>query len=206
MGAQDGSVFMSGVRGGAVRARRWMAICAATAVVSCAAGCGGSSTSSQDKTETEKWADDVCSSISTWRDTVSQAKSTLRHPADLTVSTFEDTVRGVVDATRTLVTEMGNLGPPDTTAGNQAADQISNLSEQLDKERAVLKKTIQSDAASPSEVLANLSTITGALATMGSDISKTVEGLGSLDGAAELRDAFDSSASCQKLTASASPT
>ena len=206
MGAQDGSVFMSGVRGGAVRARRWMAICAATAVVSCAAGCGGSSTSSQGKTETEKWADDVCSSISTWRDTVSQAKSTLRHPADLTVSTFEDTVRGVVDATRTLVTEMGNLGPPDTTAGNQAADQISNLSEQLDKERAVLKKTIQSDAASPSEVLANLSTITGALATMGSDISKTVDGLGSLDGAAELRDAFDSSASCQKLTASASPT
>ena len=91
MGAQDGSVFMSGVRGGAVRARRWMAICAATAVVSCAAGCGGSSTSSQGKTETEKWADDVCSSISTWRDTVSQAKSTLRHPADLTVSTFEDT-------------------------------------------------------------------------------------------------------------------
>lgn len=206
MGAQDGSVFMSGVRGGAVRARRWMAICAATAVVSCAAGCGGSSTSSQGKTETEKWADDVCSSISTWRDTVSQAKSTLRHPADLTVSTFEDTVRGVVDATRTLVTEMGNLGPPDTTAGNQAADQISNLSEQLDKERAVLKKTIQSDAASPSEVLANLSTITGALATMGSDINKTVDGLGSLDGAAELRDAFDSSASCQKLTASASPT
>ena len=206
MGAQDGSVFMSAVRGGNMRARRWMAICAATAVVSCAAGCGGSSTSSQGKTETEKWADDVCSSISTWRDTVSQAKSTLRHPADLTVSTFEDTVRGVVDATRTLVTEMGNLGPPDTTAGNQAADQISNLSEQLDKERAVLKKTIQSDAASPSEVLANLSTITGALATMGSDISKTVEGLGSLDGAAELRDAFDSSASCQKLTASASPT
>ena len=189
-----------------VRVRRRLAICAAIAVVSCAAGCGGSSTSSQGKTEAEKWADDVCSSISTWRDTVSQAKSTLRHPADLTVSTFEDTVRGVVDATRTLVTEMGNLGPPDTTAGNQAADQISNLSEQLDKERAVLKKTIQSDAASPSEVLANLSTITGALATMGSDISKTVEGLGSLDGAAELRDAFDSSASCQKLTASASPT
>ena len=105
-----------------MRARRWMAICAATAVVSCAARCGGSSTSSQGKTETEKWADDVCSSISTWRDTVSQAKSTLRHPADLTVSTFEDTVRGVVDATRTLVTEMGHLGPPDTTAGNQAAD------------------------------------------------------------------------------------
>ena len=188
-----------------VRVRRWMAICAATAVVSCAAGCGGSSTSSQGKTETEKWADDVCSSISTWRDTVSQAKSTLRHPADLSVSTFEDTVRGVVDATRRLVTEMGNLGPPDTTAGNQAADQLSTLSKDLEQEMAVVKKTIQSDA-SPSEMLANLSTITGALATMSTDISKTVDGLESLDGAAELRDAFDSSASCQKLTASASPT
>jgi hypothetical protein len=189
-----------------VRVRRWLAICAAIAVVSCAAACGGSSTTSQGKTEAEKWADGVCSSISTWRDTVSQARSTLRHPADLSVSTFEDTVRGVVDATRRLVTEMGNLGPPNTTAGNQAADQISKLSAQLDKEMAVLKKTIQSDAASPSEVLANLSTITGALATMSSDISKTVDGLKSLDGAAELRDAFDSSANCQKLRASASPT
>ena len=55
-------------------------------------------------------------------------------------------------------------------------------------------------------MLASLSTITGALATMSADISKTVDDLGSLDGAAELRDAFDSSASCQKLRASASPT
>jgi hypothetical protein len=189
-----------------VRVRRWLAICAAIAVVSCAAGCGGSSTSSQGKTEAEKWADDVCSSVSTWRDTVSQAKSTLRHPADLSVSTFEDTVRGVVEATRTLVNEMGDLGPPDTSAGKQAADQLSTLSKELEQEMAVVKKTIQSDAASPSEMLASLSTITGALATMSTDISKTVDDLGSLDGAAELRDAFDSSASCQKLRASASPT
>jgi ABC-type transporter Mla subunit MlaD len=164
------------------------------------------STSNQDKTEAEKWADDVCSSISTWRDTASQARSTLRHPADLTVRAFQDTVRGVVDATRTLVTEMGNLGPPDTTAGKQAADQLSTLSKELEQETAVVKKTIQSHAGSPSEMLANLSTITGALATMGTDISKTVDDLGSLDGAAELREAFDSSASCQKLTAGASPT
>ena len=189
-----------------VRVRRWLAICAATAVVLCTAGCGGSSTSSQGKTEAEKWADDVCSSVSTWRDTVSQAKSTLRHPADLSVSTFEDTVRGVVEATRTLVNEMGDLGPPDTTAGKQAADQLSTLSKELEQEMAVVKKTIQSDAASPSEMLASLSTITGALATMSTDNSKTVDDLGSHDGAAELRDAFDSSASCQKLRASASPT
>jgi hypothetical protein len=183
-----------------------MATCAAIAVVSCAAGCGGSSTSSQGKTEAEKWADDVCSSISTWRDTVSQARSTLRHPADLSVGTFEDTLRDVVDATRRLVTEVGNLGPPDTTAGDQAADQLSNLSEELDEELAVLKRTIRSDTASLSEMLANLSTITGALSTMSSDTSKTVDELSSLDGAAELRDAFDSSASCQHLSPRASPT
>ena len=191
--------------GAVVRVRRWMAVCAATAVVLCTAGCGGSSTSSQGQTETEKWADDVCTSISTWRDTVSQAKSTLRHPAGLSVSTFEDTVRGVVDATRRLVTEMGNLGPPDTSAGKQAADQLSTLSHELEQEMTVVKKTIRSGAASPSEMLASLSTITGALATMSTDISKTVDDLGSLDGAAELRDAFNSSASCQKLTASPSP-
>jgi ABC-type transporter Mla subunit MlaD len=206
MGAQDWSVSRSGVRAGVVRARRWVAICATTAVVSGAAGCGGMSTSSQDKTEAEKWADGVCSSISTWRDTVSQARSTLRHPADLSVGTFEDTLRDVVDATRRLVREVGDLGPPDTTAGDQAADQLSNLSEELDKEMAVLKKTIRSDTTSLSEMLANLSTITGALSTMSADTRKTVDELSSLDGAAELRDAFDSSASCRHLRASASPT
>src|SRR4029079_16423896 len=110
-----------------------------------------------------------------------------------------DTVRGVVDATRQLVTEMGNLGPPDTSAGKQAADQLSTLSNELEQEMTVVKKTIRSGAASPSELLASLSTITGALATMSTDISKTVDDLGSLHGAAELRDAFNSSASCQKL-------
>ena len=206
MSAQDWSVSRSGIRTGVLRARRWVAVCAVTAVVSGAAGCGGSSTSSQGKTEAEKWADDICSSISTWRDTVSQARSTLRHPADLSVGTFEDTLRDVVDATRRLVREMGNLGPPGTTAGDQAADQLSNLSEELDKEMAVLKKTLRSDAPSLSEMLANLSTITGALSTMSADTRKTVDELSSLDGAAELRDAFDSSASCQHLTAGASPT
>jgi methyl-accepting chemotaxis protein len=204
MGAQDWSMSRSGVRARVVRARRWVAICAATTVVSCAAGCGGTST--QDKSEAEKWADGVCSSISTWRDTVSQARSTLRHPADLSVGTFEDTLRDVVDATRRLVTEVGNLGPPDTTAGDQAANQLSNLSEDLDKEMAVLKKTIRSDATSLSQMLANLSTITGALSTMSADTRKTVHELSSLDGATELRDAFDSSASCQHLSASPSPT
>jgi ABC-type transporter Mla subunit MlaD len=181
-----------------------MAVCAAVAVVSCVAGCGGSSTSS--RTEAEKGADDVCSSVSTWRDTVSQARSTLSHPATLSVSRFEDTVRGVVQATRTLVTDVGNLGPPDTTAGNQAADEVANLSDRLDKEMAVLKKTVGAHPGSLSEVLADLSTVTGSLATMSADIKTTLDDLGSLDGADELRDAFDSSASCQKLTPGSSPT
>lgn len=208
MRAQDRSVLTRDARSGFVRARRWMAICAAVAVVSCTAGCGGSSTTSsnQGKTDAEKWADDVCSSISTWHETVSQAKSTLRHPADLTVSTFEDTVRDVVNATRRLVTEVSDLGPPDTSAGDQAADQLSKLSDQLDQEKAALKKATAGNASSPSEMLANLSTITGSLAAMSTDITKTLDSLGSLDGAAELRDAFDSSETCRQLRAGGSPT
>ena len=206
MGTQDGSMFMSGVRTVVTRARRWTAICLTLAVVSLAAGCGGSSPSGQHRSQAEIWADNVCTSISTWRATVSKAKSTLSHPADLTASTFKATVREVVDATSTLVTEVGNLGPPGASAGAQAADQLSTLSKELEQEMAVVKKAIGSGAASPSEILADLSTITGALASMSADIKKTVEGLGSLDGAAELKDAFKSSASCQQLTASASPT
>jgi hypothetical protein len=206
MRAQDRSVLTRDVRPGIVRARRWLAICVAVAVASCTAGCGGSNTAGQGKTDAEKWADDVCSSISTWHETVSRAKSTLRHPADLTVSTFEDTVRDVVDATGRLVTEVSDLGPPDTSAGDQAAEQLSKLSDQLDQEKAALKKATAGDASSPSEMLANLSTITGSLAAMSTDITKTLDSLRSLDGAAELRDAFKSSETCRQLRASGSPT
>ena len=85
---------------------------------------------------------------------------------------------------------MWTLLAPGASAGAQAADQISTLSKELEQEMAVVKKAIGSGAASPSEILADLSTITGALASMSADIKKTVEGLGSLDGAAELKDAF----------------
>jgi hypothetical protein len=184
--------------------RRALAIATAAAVLWCAAGCGGTSTPSG-QTEAEKWADDVCSSISSWHDSVAKARSTLQHPANLSLSTFEATVREVGDATTKLVKEIGNLGPPDTTAGNQAAEQLSHLSAQLDQQMTVVRKAVHGGAANATEMLASLSTITGALATMAADIKTTLKSLGSLDGATELRDAFKGSATCQQLTAGASP-
>ena len=184
--------------------RRALELAMAAAVLWCAAGCGGTSTPSS-QTEAEKWADDVCSSIASWHDSVAEARSTLQHPANLSVATFEATLRDVGDATTKLVKEVGNLGPPDTTAGNQAAEQLSHLSAQLDKEMAVVRKALHGGAANATEMLASLSTITGALATMAADIKTTLKSLGSLHGATELRDAFKGSATCQQLTAGASP-
>ena len=53
MRAQDRPVLTRYAKPGMVRARRWLAICVAVAVASCTAGCGGSNTAGQGKTEAD---------------------------------------------------------------------------------------------------------------------------------------------------------
>ena len=175
-------------------------VAAVAAVAVSAVGCGSGDDESGDPTSTEAWAGDVCSSVSTWEDVVTQAGSTLRDRKNLSVNGFEDAVGSVVDATSALVTEVSALGPPDTDAGDDAQAVLETLAGSLEAEAAVLSDALDANADTIAELLTSASTVTGSLSTMVADVETALNDLDTLGGAAELKDAFASVESCQQVS------
>jgi hypothetical protein len=171
----------------------------------CAAGCGDASDDQGDQaTAAEDWASDVCSSALDWRRATEEARAALSDTGTLSADTISGAVEDMAAATATLVSELADLGPPDTDAGDEAAAELSSLADQLQEQEAAISAATESPQGAQ-DLLSQVSTVTGALATMLADISTTVDNIRSLDGAQELEDAFKDSATCQELGAGASP-
>lgn len=165
-----------------------------------ASGCGASDDDAADEpTAAESWASDVCSTVGAWTSTVQDARTTLSTPRDLSANEVEATFTEIGDATSTLVEELGDLGAPDTEAGDEAQARISTLSEQLQAQADVVEEATGDQPQGMGELLARVSTVTGAVAQMVSDAQAAVADLRVLDGAQELEDAFASATSCEDL-------
>jgi hypothetical protein len=171
-------------------------MCTGLAALALAAGgCGGG----DGQSPAEAWASDVCSSIDAWADTVAQSKETLSDPSNLSVNGLEDAFSEVQDATEQLVGDLRDLGPPDTQAGDEAKEQISQLSDELANQREVVGNAIGSGAGSLSALLGKAATIAGAVAAMGSAAQTAYDNVVALDGAGELKDAFQSEERCDQM-------
>jgi hypothetical protein len=163
-------------------------------------GCSESDDGSgSEPTAAESWASDVCSTVGAWTTTVEGARETLSSPRDLSANEIEATFAEVRTATSTLVDELGGLGAPDTEAGDEAQDRIASLSEDLQAQADVVEDASGDQAEGVGELLARVSTVTGAVSQMVSDTRAAVADLRTLDGAQELEDAFTSTASCEDL-------
>ncbi len=167
-----------------------MAVCLAT-------GCGGDSGGGSASSATD-WADDVCSSISTWTGSITSAADSLRD-GNLTEEKLRSAVEDVKSATNDFADEVQALGPPDTDSGEQAQESLEALADDLEESTDKIDKALE-DASTPSETLAALTTVTGALSTMGSRLSSTFTELEKLDPGGELEDAFSEADSCKELS------
>ncbi len=183
--------------------RRHLAQLGLVAVLALATGCGGADGDQQ--TATEAWADDVCSTVSDWKGAVVDAQATLSDPANLSANDVKDALESVSTATSTFVTDLKDIGPPDTEAAGAAQEQLSTLSDQLQQQADVVTRTLNQPSASLQELLAQVSTVSGALSTMVTDAVTAVENIRQLDGADELESAFQDSQTCQELRASDGP-
>jgi hypothetical protein len=163
-------------------------------------GCSSDDGSADEPTAAESWASDVCSTVGAWTSTVQDARDTLSTPRDLSANEIEATFTELGTATSTLVDELGDLGTPDTEAGDEAEERISSLSEQLQTQADVVEDATSDQPQGMGELLASVSTVTGAVAQMISDAQAAIADLRMLDGAQELEDAFASAASCEDLT------
>ena len=162
----------------------------------------GTSTGSQEPSAST-WAQGVCSTASDWKVAVDTAQATLSDKANLSANGVRDALDSVAAATDSLVADLTNLGPPDTAAGHQAQAQLSALASQLQQQKDTITGATSQSPTTARELLVQVSTITGALATMLSGVTATVQNISQLDGAEELESAFQTTPACQQLHASA---
>jgi hypothetical protein len=156
-----------------------------------AAGCGAD----DDEPGAEAWAGDVCSALSDWRTSVQEAvESVQSNPS-------EDTLRQAADdagsATDDLVSALKGLDRPETDAGQEAQAAVDDLAGDLETARSAIDDAV--DGASGAGLLQAVSTIATALSTLQTEVSSTLDRIEGLDGGQELKDAFESSDSCDEL-------
>jgi hypothetical protein len=169
-----------------------MALCALVA-----AGCG-STDSSSDTTPTTDWADGLCSSITTWRSSITTIVDTLR-AGNLSQDSLTAAADDAEEATRTFTTSLKGLGRPDTEAGQQAQDSVQELTTEIGADMTKIQDTV-SNISGVAGVLAAIPTITTTIQSAGSQVADTISGLQKLDAKGELESAFEDTESCQALT------
>jgi hypothetical protein len=174
---------------------RWLAwVVLGLVAASFAAGCGGDGGGDSSATE---WADDVCSAITTWTDSITSTTDSLRGG-----NLGEDALRGAVDdladATSDFVDDVRGLGPPDTEAGQQAKESLDQLADDADENLSTVQNAVD-DVSGPSGILAAMTAISEAVSTMSQQFSSTFAELEQLDPGGDLEAAFNEADSCDQL-------
>jgi hypothetical protein len=169
----------------------WWKICVLAGAV-LLAGCGGDSGSSA----SEEYANDVCSSLSTW---ITAVDGTAKALGDAGLSIERDdvetAVRDVSEATDTLVDDLKQLGSPETDAGTQAKSELDSLGTTLAQQVDTVEQALNGGG-SP---LALATTVTTALSTAAGAVESTYQGLQGLDPGGELEDGFENAEDCKSL-------
>jgi uncharacterized protein YoxC len=177
-----------------LRAAQKVAVVAALAL---AAGCGGG----DDSSAAEQWASSACSAVNTWTSSIESIGDTLKE--NPTKEGVDKAYDDLMSSTQTLVDDLKALGPPETEAGQEAQDAVNALADDLDQSLEEMQTAID-DASGASGVLSAISVVSGNLATMGDDVSSTIDMIEQLEGGQELKDAFDKADSCADLRSSGS--
>lgn len=168
------------------------AVALLVAVVLAVAGCGGNGGSS----ESEDYANDVCSSISTW---VTDVQNTIQSLTDAGLATSREDIQNAFDetknATDTLVNDLEAAGPPETDDGRQAQSELESLATTLRQQLDVIEQALNSGGG----VTAIAATVSTAVSTAANAVNTTYQNLKGLDPAGELADAFTNSDECKSL-------
>ena len=169
-------------------------VCAALLGVLMLAGCGSKKESASPAVA---WADSFCSAATTWKDSVTSAADSLKQ-GNISKDSLTNAANDVEDATHTFSKNVKKLGAPPTNAGDQAKQQVDDLSQQIDDGMTKIQDAVKG-ASGITGALNAVSVASSTLASMVSDVSSTYSELQKLDPQGELTKAIDQSESCQKL-------
>jgi methyl-accepting chemotaxis protein len=165
-----------------------------------AAGCGGGGTSAE-----EAWAEEVCTSIATWR---TEVESIARNATDAltepgaTRADVEAAVESGLDATKTLGDELRAAVPPDTPEGQEAQAALDGFLDNVQQSDDEVRTAIAGlpENAGVAQIVAELSGLATSLqqtVESGRTLVSDIQELGSA-----LKEGFENADSCQELSES----
>jgi ABC-type glycerol-3-phosphate transport system substrate-binding protein len=173
------------------RSTRSLALLAVLAVV--AAGCGGSS----DTKANEAYANSVCTAIGNWEQEIKSIATSFS--GGVSQSSLQTSITQAEAATKTLVTQIKAVPPPDTSQGQAAKQQLDQLTTDINNTIDAAQTAVTQIQANPSA--AGISAMVATLAPQVQSLaSETNSAISSLKGAGgSLASAFKSTDSCKSL-------
>jgi hypothetical protein len=175
---------------------RWVfAVASLVAALSlAAAGCGGGDDGGD---SASAWADDLCGSLTTWKDSIDSTANELRQSPSR--DQLESATTDVKDATDTLIDDLKGLGAPNTDGGQEAKQTVDDLSTQVQDGVDAVQSSVD-EASGASGMLNAISVASSTLATLLQGIKTSLQELQGLQPGGELQSALQDSSSCQSLS------
>jgi hypothetical protein len=163
-----------------------------------AAGCGGSS---NDTTPTEKWASGLCTSVSTWKSSITSTVTSVQQ-SGVSKDSLTKGVDQAKTATNKLTDDLRGLGRPNTQAGKEAQSQVDQFANELDDNIKKVEDAV-GNASNAQSMLSAVSVVGSTVSAMSQQLKSTLsslEGLG--QGKNEIQQAFQTVPAGKELTAS----
>lgn len=185
--------------------RTWLLVAAAVVVVAAIviAVVLVRNSKSESTPSTTQWAGQVCTSLDKWRSSITSLASV--SGATLDRDTLREKLTDAQVATEQLITDLKNIGAPETTSGTKLKQQLEASGDQLDSSYENLKSGAQKalDATSTVDFLRNLAALAPDFQKLLNEVSTTIETLQSSnvagDSVDEVRQGFENAESCKKL-------
>ncbi len=161
-------------------------------------GCGSSSSS--DTKANETYANGVCTAIGTWEQQVKAIATDFS--GGISKASLETKLTQVEDATKTLVTQVKAVPPPNTSQGQATKQQLDQLSADITTTTSAAKSAIDQlqGNASVEAVTATVAALAPQVKALVSSAQSAITSLKSVKGS--LGSAFKSTDSCKSLSPS----
>jgi methyl-accepting chemotaxis protein len=179
--------------------RSWIVAIVVLAMAGIAAGCGDDDESDADPTAA--WASGFCSAVTDWTNELQTITSQFSDTSNLSQDGLESAAGDLRDATDTLVSDIEDLGAPDTDSGEEVKSSLDTLSTTLQDETSEIEDTAQG-VSSVADLPSAISTISASLASLGNAFSQTLQTIDDADVDGELRTALEDSPECADIRSS----
>lgn len=162
-----------------------------------AAGCGGDDSAEEDPTAA--WASSFCTAITTWTDDLEDITSQFSDTSNFSEANLRSAADDAKSATDNLVSDLRELGAPETDSGEEVKSSIDQLSTTLENEATKIQDTAQG-VSGLTELPSAISTITTSLSAMSTAFSDTLTQIQNADVKGELETALDDSPDCDAIS------